>query len=85
MTIEYSSNFLRQTRKLSTQDQKRLSERLEWFKKDRLDPRLHVHPLTGRLKGYFSFSLDYSKRVVFLWMDTETVLFTDVGSHDVVY
>ena len=85
MTIDYSRGFLRKIKKLPIEEQRRLSERIEWFKKDPRDSRLKVHMLAGKMKGYFALSLDYSKRVVFVWMDEQVVLFTDVGSHDQVY
>jgi len=41
--------------------------------------------LIGKLKGMLSFSLDYSKRVVFLYIEPNKVLFFDIGSHNEVY
>jgi len=85
MRIDYSRAFLRKVDKLPLKEQKRLSERIEWFKNNSKDPRLKVHMLSGKMKGYFSFSLDYSKRTIFVWIESNTVLFVDVGSHEDVY
>ncbi len=85
MEVELSSNFLKHARRLSAQEKHKLSERTEWFRRDPHDPRLKTHALTGKLKGLFSFSVTYGKRVTYLLVNKTTALFTDVGSHDEVY
>ena len=85
MEIELSSNFLRKAKKLSNKEKILLSERTDIFRKNPNDPRLKTHALTGKLKGMLSFSLDYSKRVVFLYVKPNKVLFFDIGSHNEVY
>lgn len=85
MEVELSSNFLKRAKRLSATDQKRLSERIEWFRIHPQDPRLKTHPLTGRLKGMYSFSLSYGKRVIYMMVKEDTALLVDVGSHEEVY
>ena len=85
MDIELSSNFLKKTKKLSKEEKILLSGRVEIFRKNVNDSRLKTHPLTGKLKGLLSFSLNYSKRVVFVYLEKGKVLFIDVGSHNEVY
>ena len=85
MKIEFSSNFLRQAKKLSGKEKSILAERIEIFKLNSNDQRLKSHALTGRLKGLFSFSLNYSKRVVFMYVEKDKALLVDVGAHEKVY
>ncbi len=85
MKIEFSSNFLRQAKKLSGKEKAILSERIEIFKLYPSDQRLKTHALTGRLKGLFSFSLNYSRRVVFIYTGKYEALLVDVGAHEKVY
>lgn len=85
MDVELSSNFLKRAKKLSKEEKLLLSDRVEIFRKNTRDPRLRTHPLTGKLKGLLSFSLNYSKRVVFVYLGKERTLLIDVGSHDEVY
>lgn len=85
MNIEFSSHFLRQARKLSKQDQKKLSERIEWLREDTNNPKLKLHQLTGKLKGIWAMSVTHSIRALFSFEKSGTVLFFDVGSHDEVY
>lgn len=84
MEIEFTTHFLKKAKRLSFGEQKKLSQRVEILKKSPFDPRLKTHMLSGNLKGQFSFSLDHSKRVVFV-LNQEVVIFIDVGSHDDVY
>ncbi|KKR70846.1 MAG: hypothetical protein UU12_C0016G0005 [Candidatus Woesebacteria bacterium GW2011_GWA2_40_7b] len=85
MDIELSSNFLKKAKRLSKEEKVLLSDRIEIFRDNVNDSRLKIHPLTGKLKGLLSFSLNYSKRVTFVYLEKEKVLFIDVGSHDQVY
>ncbi|MEK9179161.1 MAG: type II toxin-antitoxin system mRNA interferase toxin, RelE/StbE family [Patescibacteria group bacterium] len=85
MEIHFSTHFLRQAKKLSPELRKKLSGRIEIFRKDPHDSRLRLHNLTGRLKKYHSFSLTYSIRVLLLFPKSNVALFVDIGSHDAVY
>jgi len=85
MEIALSSNFLRKAKKLSKKDKILLSERTDIFRNNPNDSRLKTHPLTGKLKGMLSFSINYSKRVIFLYVEPNKVLFFDIGSHNEVY
>lgn len=85
MEIELSSNFLRKAKKLSKKEKVLLSEKVDIFRANPDDLGLKTHPLTGKLKGLLSFSLNYSKRVIFLYIKPNKVLFFDIGSHDEVY
>lgn len=85
MEIEFSSYFIKRARRLSQEDKIVLSERVEWFRLNPGDPRLKIHPLTGKLKDLFAFSLRRRKRVKFSFLDKNNALFVDVGSHDEVY
>jgi len=85
MEIELSSRFLRKARKLSKAEQKKLSDKIEIFRLNPNDSRLKTHALTGKLKGLYSFSLSYSKRVVFTYVVKNKILLLDLGSHGEVY
>ncbi len=85
MEIELSSNFLRKAKKLPRKERMLLSQKVDIFRSNPSDPRLKTHPLTGKLKGLLSFSLNYSKRITFLYIEPNKVLFFDIGPHDEVY
>ena len=83
--VELSSNFIKKARKLSKKERIRLSKKVEIFKRDPFSPKLKTHPLKGKLKGLYSFSLSYSKRVLLSFVEKNKVLLLDVGTHEGVY
>ncbi|MBD1846833.1 hypothetical protein H6F89_26185 [Cyanobacteria bacterium FACHB-63] len=46
---------------------------------------MRTHKLSGKLKDYWSFSLEYDERVVFYFTEDGNAVFVDVGTHDEVY
>lgn len=51
------------------------------FKTNPFDPRLKTHKLKGKLKNYWSYSIDYDYRIMFRFIDEGTVLYYDIGTH----
>lgn len=84
MEIEYPKSFLKAVRNLPLKEQLLLSQKIEIFKKNPQDSKLKTHQLTGKLKHIHSFSLTYSKRVLF-FIDKNKYIFISVGSHDRIY
>jgi mRNA-degrading endonuclease YafQ of YafQ-DinJ toxin-antitoxin module len=82
-TIYYSSHFQRAFRKISSLIQKKAIEKETIFRKDCFDPRLKTHKLQGELSAHWSFSVDYSYRILFEFQKDESVLFTDIGPHSI--
>ncbi len=62
-------------------------EKLEVFISPPFDPKLKTHKLSGRLKGSWSFSIDYDMRVVFYFTKDkpQKAVFVDIGNHNEVY
>ena len=79
----FKKDFEKYKNRLSDKKVGRLKERLLIFKKDPFDSRLKTHKLKGNLKNYWSFSISYSDRILFRFLDNETVFFIDIGNHDV--
>lgn len=53
------------------------------FRKDPFDPRLRTHKLTGRLKEFWSFSVDHQHRIIFEFVSKDTIWFHSIGTHDI--
>lgn len=85
MRVGLSSHFRKRAKRLSKEERNELDLRTEWFQRDPHDPRLKAHALTGKLKGYFSFSITHNKRVKYVLVEKDRAIFVDVGSHDEVY
>ncbi len=63
----------------------RFKSKVKLFEKDPFNSILRTHKLSGILKGYWAFSIDYDLRVIFKFIDSNTVLLIDIGTHDEVY
>lgn len=83
MDIEHSSHFLRAYQKLPFTAQKKAEQKEGWFRSDPFDPRLKTHKLRGKLKDFYAFSIDQKNRIVFRFATHHTVVFLDVGGHDI--
>lgn len=83
MRIELSGRFKKSFRKLSSRIQNKVTERMEIFRRDCFDPRLKTHELHGKDKNIWSFSINRSYRIKFIFLDLGAVLFLEIGTHDI--
>ena len=83
MEIEYSSSFKKAYRKLDTRIQKKAEQKEILFRQDPFSPRLKTHKLHGRLKEFYSFSIDVKYRIVFRLVAAHKAVFLDAGDHDI--
>lgn len=85
--IVFDSSFEKKFEKykglLTGKKTKLLKAKLIIFKSDPFDSRIKTHKLKGNLSEYWSFSISYSDRILFRFIDEETVFFIDIGSHDI--
>jgi len=81
--IEYSSNFVKQFKKLSPQTQRQAVKAEKLFKKDPFLSKLKTHKLSGKLEGLWSFSINYKDRIIFEFLGKGKVIFYKIGSHDI--
>ena len=86
--ITFSSSFKRAFKK-RIEGRKDLEgkfwKRVEIFQSNLFDSRLRTHKLSGELKEFWSFTVEYDVRVVFQFAAKNRALFTDIGTHDEVY
>lgn len=64
---------------------KKFSSRYKLFLKDRSNPILRDHKLSGTLKGYRSFSITGDIRVLYEQIGSHFIEFYDIGTHNQVY
>jgi addiction module RelE/StbE family toxin len=82
MEILYKPTFIRHFNKLEELLKDEVLEKIELFKDKNNHKQLKVHKLTGKLKDFYSFSVNYSYRIVFLYENKKSVVFLVVGDHD---
>lgn len=80
--ISFKPTFVKQMNKLEKALVEEVFEKIELFKNKENHKTLKVHKLHGKLAGYFSFSLNYKFRIVFLYESGNHVVFLDIGDHD---
>lgn len=83
MKIYYSGKFAKEYKRLPKKVKTSAEEREKLFRKNPFDPRLKTHRLSGKLKEYYSFSIDYHYRVIFEFAGKDTIWFHSVGTHDI--
>ncbi|HOR02204.1 MAG TPA: type II toxin-antitoxin system mRNA interferase toxin, RelE/StbE family [Candidatus Woesebacteria bacterium] len=81
MKIYLSSNFLKEYKKVSKLIKNKLEVKEKIFRTNPFDPCLKTHPLTGKLKGFYSFSIDYHYRIVFSFENENEIWFHSIGTH----
>ncbi|MDP3948984.1 MAG: type II toxin-antitoxin system mRNA interferase toxin, RelE/StbE family [bacterium] len=85
MIIILSSRFKKSFRKLHAGIQEKAINRISVFRKNLFDPVIGTHKLHGEKKEEWAFSIDYSYRISFIFLENGKVLFTDIGTHDQLY
>ena len=83
MEILYTSKFEKSFQRLPKEIQVLAVEKEKIFRKNMYDPKLRTHRLKGKLHWYFSFSVDYSYRIMFEILDTDDIVFVNVWGHSI--
>lgn len=81
--ISYTSKFAKNFKRLDASVRLKAKQRIEIFQTDPYNPVLKTHKLAGKLKDFYSFSINYSYRILFAFEDSNKVTFIDVGTHSI--
>jgi plasmid maintenance system killer protein len=81
--IGYLPIFIRQLKKLEDLLAQEVIGKIDLFKDPKNHDLLKVHKLHGRLKGRYSFYVNYKIRVVFIYVYKKEAMLFSVGDHDV--
>lgn len=81
--IKISSVFEKQYKKLPEKIKKLAKEKEKIFRANPFDSRLYTHKLHGKEKELLAFWINYHFRIKFVFLDQETVLFLEVGTHGI--
>ncbi len=83
MKIIYTTKFAREYKKLPQKIKIQAEERERLFRQNPFHSLLDTHKLHGRLKTFWSFSIDYKYRIVFEIGNNKTIYFHSIGDHSV--
>jgi addiction module RelE/StbE family toxin len=81
--IHFSPHFFKSFHKLHKSIQDIAKKKDEIFRKNPFDPRLHTHKLKGEFSGAWSYSVNYSYRVLFRFINDDEVLYYDIDTHEI--
>jgi len=78
-----TSRFKRSFRKLPTRIQKLAIKKDEIFRKNAFDSKLKTHKLKGKLQDFYSYWVNDEYRIVFEFVKENTVIYHDIGTHEI--
>ena len=83
MKILYLPKFAKQYKKLPLTIKVQAEKKEKVFRKNPFNKSMKTHKLKGELEGFWSFSINYSYRIIFDFRDEKTVRFYFVGDHSI--
>ena len=83
LNIIYSPGFISQFKRLDKKTMTHALKKINLFIENQKHPSLRTHKLSGQLSNHFSFSIDHTMRIVFIYADKGTVRFLKIGDHNV--
>jgi len=81
--IDYASNFLKAFKKLPEKIRDLARQKELLFRANPFHQSLKTHKLKGELNNYWSYSVNFQHRVLFRFIDDHSVLYYDIGTHDI--
>ena len=82
LTIHPSTRFKRSYKKMPAKIKKDFSEKIITFQENPFEPSLKTHKLKGGLSDYYSFYLKDGYRVLVDFVEKDSILLVNIGSHD---
>lgn len=85
LKIHYHKKFRRDYKKMPAKIRGLFKERLAIFREQPFHPLLKNHTLRRELKDYWAFSVTGDIRVIYEYLDKNTIALVRIGSHNQVY
>ena len=83
MIIYPTSRFKKSFKKLPRYIKEKAHIKDEIFRENPFNLILGTHKLSGRLKNYWSYSVDENYRVLFRFLDKDKVIYFNIGTHEI--
>ena len=81
--IKTSPVFEKQYKKLPIKVKELAREKEKIFRVNPFDKQLRTHKLHGKEKELLAFWINFHYRIKFIFLDSETVLFLEIGTHGI--
>ncbi|OGD24222.1 hypothetical protein A2Z10_02910 [Candidatus Azambacteria bacterium RBG_16_47_10] len=85
MDIVYSKEFIKSAQVIPKHIQRKLADSLEFVKRDPFHLVLHAKPLSGVLKGFYSFRVTRDWRVIFYFRNSQVVFLVEIAHRKDIY
>ena len=85
MIVYITSKSKKAYKRLPKRIKEKAKEREKIFRENPFDTRLETHPLKGKYRAYWAFSVDRSYRIMFRFLNAtkNKVAFVNVGTHEI--
>lgn len=83
--ILYAPSFVRMYKRLNSDLQEEVKDKIKLFRDVKNHTKLRVHKLNGNLENTFSFSVNYKIRVIFEYNGKNRANLLCIGNHDGLY
>lgn len=78
-----TNHFKKSYKRLPQEIKKEAVEKENIFISNPFNQRLKTHRLKGKLRNYWAYSVNYEYRIMFRFVDDESVLYFDIGTHSI--
>ncbi len=83
MQVSYKPSFIKEMHKLEKSLFNEVLEKIDFLKTSKDYSVLKVHKLNGKLKDFYSFSVNYKIRIIFKYESKKEIVLLNIGSHDI--
>lgn len=81
VSIHYNPSFEEEFQKLPISLQEKAVKKIKLFRENPFHPSLRLHKLKGKLKDFWSISIDEKYRIIFKTLEEGIMLFVSIGTH----
>ncbi|MBI2464125.1 type II toxin-antitoxin system mRNA interferase toxin, RelE/StbE family [Candidatus Peregrinibacteria bacterium] len=85
LKADYHRDFKKDFKKLHPQEKERFQKKFLTFLQNPQNPELRDHALKGLLRGKRSFSITGDVRVIYRYLDKNSIILLRIGTHNQVY
>ncbi len=85
MQLDFTKRFWKQYYRLPKKFQRQFDDRLELFIVNSAAPELHVHPLKGDYRGYWSMNVNGDLRALYIKRGETILIFALICTHSELY
>lgn len=85
MNVEFTKTAQKHISKLDVRIKSQLKSKLDIFRSDPNTPSLRQHALSGRYHGFSSINITGDYRLVFEWLDVDSINVLAIGTHSQLY